>query len=242
MTGDTVLSLWIIMLGPVLGSFVTALADRHCSAVPVLAARSRCTSCGSIIAPWDLVPLFSFATLWGRCRTCNAAMPRHVWFGEWAGLGCGVLAVVFGTSPGEQLLALVFLALLVGLFQSDLLCFRLPDMMTMPLLGVGIGLGAINDPISEVVLAAALGAGALWLIGVFYRGYRGRDGLGFGDVKLMSGLSAAVGMEAIPWVTLIAATTAIVTTVTLQQRIRTSEKIRFGCYLSVAGALVWLFG
>ena len=239
MTHDLAQALWLLALGPVLASFVTALADRHCAGRPLWAARSHCASCAAPIRARDLVPLWSHARLRGRCRDCGAAIPGRVWGGEWAGLACAVIALLAGGTLAERLLALLFLVLLVGLFQSDRLCFRLPDALTLPLLAVGAALGALQSPLPLVLLAAAVGSGALWLVGAGYAAARGRPGLGLGDVKMMAGLSAAVGLAAIPWVTLLAALLALAAAQLRTPRPSAETEVPFGAALAVAAALVW---
>ncbi len=239
MTPEIAFSLWLVLLGPIAGSFVTALADRHCDGGAVLAARSRCRGCGDAVAATDLFPLLSWPLLRGRCRGCHETIGLHVWLGEWAGLGAAALALAVGNGAVEQLAAAVYFWLLIGLFQSDRRCFRLPDMLTFPLLVVGLVLGAIGGSLMLSLLATATGSGALWLLAAIYARRRRRTGLGLGDVKMMAGLSAAVGLAAIPWITLVAAVAALAVTLVRQRRFVAGQPVPFGCYLALAGAVVW---
>jgi leader peptidase (prepilin peptidase) / N-methyltransferase len=238
-----VVAVWLILFGPAAGSFVTALADRQCAGLGIARGRSRCTDCGKAIAPGDLVPLVSFALLRGRCRFCKAAIGWHIWIGEWAGLLLGALAVVWGETALERVLAALFLWLLLGLFQSDRRCLRLPDAMTIPLFLCGALLGAlIHGPLATLV-AAGTGFAALWLAGSAYRIWRGETGLGFGDVKMMAGISAAIGPLGVPWVTLVAALTALTTAAFAAVRgrpVTRTSRLAFGCHLALAGALILL--
>lgn len=243
MSWAEIFALWLLLLGPAAGSFVTALADRACRGMPLLFARSACAECGQVIAPGDLVPLWSYVRLGGRCRSCGAAIPRAVWGGEWAGLGLAALAVWVGDGPLEQGLAALHFWLLLGLFQADARCYRLPDALTLPLLGTGLGLGSLHVGITGAALAALIGFAAFWALARGYRHWRGREGLGFGDVKLLAGLAAATGPAGIPLITLVAALSALLTAGLARLRggpLRPDTKIAFGCHLSLAGGLVWV--
>lgn len=244
MDAGTVWTVWLILLGPVAGSFVTALAFRVCRDEPLLAARSRCASCGHVIGWSDLVPILSYVRLRGRCRWCSADIPRDVLWGEVAGLGLVLLIVMRGGPISVQILAACFQICLLGLFLTDRSCMRLPDVLTLPLLGFGLTLGGLHltGGVPSAALAAVVGAGALWAVGALYAVVRGREALGFGDVKMMAGLSAAVGLTHIPLVTLIAACVALVFEALRQggfSRLDRSKPIPFGCYLAIAGVCVW---
>lgn len=235
---DTVVAVWLILFGPAAGSFVTALADRHCAGLGIAGGRSRCLQCGKPIAFRDLVPLVSYARLRGRCRSCRVPIGPHVWLGEWVGLLLGAMAVFWGDTALQDVLAALFLWLLLGLFQSDRLCMRLPDTMTVPLFACGAVLGAmIHGPIA-MLASALVGATALWLVASAYRSWRGETGLGLGDVKMMAGISAAVGLFAVPWVTLVAALMALVVATVASvrgQAVTRTTRVPFGCYLAIAG-------
>ncbi len=234
-------SVWLLLLGPVIGSFVTALADRRCRDVPLWRRRSHCTACDRRIAPRDLVPLVSYARLGGRCRNCRAPIGAAVWFGEWAGLAAALLAVAVGADAVERAALAAFLWLLLGLFQADRACFRLPDVLTLPLAVSGVVLGCLHLPPFQVLAAAVIGPGALALVALAYRKARGRDGLGLGDIKMMAGISAAVGAAGIPLVTLFAAVSALIWTGLRQRALHRTHKIAFGAHLALAAALVVLW-
>lgn len=94
-----------------------------------------------------------------------------------------------------------------------------------------------------VALAACVGAFALWAIGAVYKRMRNVDALGFGDVKLFAGLSAAVGLSHIAWITLLAALAALMVEAVRHggmTRLKAKTAVPFGCYLTVSGGLVWL--
>ena len=237
------LILWLLLMGPVVASFMTALADRVCAGTPLLAPRSHCASCKTPIRALDLIPILSWPILRGRCRACGATIPARLWLAELAGLALVALAIWRGESGTEAIVGAAYLLILLGLFQTDLGCMRLPDMLTLPLLVAGIGLGTLSRGVGPTLVAAIIGPLVLWLIGAAYRRTRGRAGLGFGDVKMMAGLSAAVGLIALPWVTLLAALSALGVAMLSRARggdVSRTRPVAFGCHLAVAGAVVWL--
>lgn len=241
---STGLTIWLLLLGPVLASFVTALAGRICADEPLWSARSRCTGCGRVLRVRDLVPILSWPILGGRCRDCGAPIPQRIWLAEIAGLGLVVVAIWRADSAAEAIAASAFLVLLLGLFQTDHLCMRLPDIFTAPLLVAGLWLGVAERGTLETVSAALFGPAVLWAIAEAYRRSRGRQGMGLGDIKMMAGLSAACGLLALPWITLLAASTALALAAVRQVRgggVAGTDRIAFGCHLAVAGGVVWMF-
>jgi leader peptidase (prepilin peptidase)/N-methyltransferase len=238
-------SLWIILAGPAAGSFFTALADRHCRGLPLLYRRSHCTACAHVLRPTDLVPLWSYARLRGRCRYCQTRIPVSVWGGEWAGLALAFLAVSASSDPQEQLLGAFYLWLLLGLFQSDAACFRLPDALTLLLLIAGLSLGSIRFGFAQAALASVAGFAVFWTLAWGYRNLRKREGLGLGDVKMLAGLSSASGLAGLPWITLLAALSALIGAGISRLRgadVHATTRIAFGCHLAIAGGLVWYSG
>lgn len=242
---STALSIWLVLMGPVLASFLTALADRHCAGGPGLMSRSRCDGCETILGARDLVPILSWPLLGGRCRHCGESIAARLWLAELAGLGLALFAVTRAETEIAAIFGVVFLLLLLGLFQTDRLCFRLPDFLTLPLLCVGAALGMLERGALLTLTAALIGPLALWVLAELYRLRRGRTGLGLGDVKMMAGLSAATGPLLLPWITLIAALLAL--GLALLRRfggadVSPTDRIPFGCYLAISGGLVWAFG
>ncbi|MGV6848436.1 MAG: prepilin peptidase [Marinibacterium sp.] len=240
MTPEPLISAWLIVFGPAAGSFVAAQSDRYCQGRSLLLGRSRCDACGSAIAPMDLIPLVSYPVLGGRCRACRTRIPTRIWFAEWAGLGLAVIAVVAGPTPVERILLAGILFVLLGLFLADRTCWRLPDVMTAPLFGLGWALGAVQRDAISALVAGCVGAAALWGIGEVYRLIRGRAGLGFGDVKMLAGISAAVGWAGLPWVTLLAASSALAVALLRAGGVGAvsgTDRVPLGSYLAVAGGL-----
>ncbi len=198
-----------------------------------------------------MIPLVSYAVLRGRCSFCGAHIPADLWHAEILGLLLGMAAVFASDGVPEAVLGAALLWCLLALTLADLKHFRLPDQLTGALLIIALVLAVIridgqmlHRQFGLAIIGAALGFGFFGLLRLAYRWFTGREGLGFGDVKLMAGIGAAVGPMAIPYVTLVAGFSALF--LALLRNWRTGRKVRrtarvpFGAALSVSAALVWL--
>jgi leader peptidase (prepilin peptidase)/N-methyltransferase len=241
------LAFFLILTGAAMGSFLAAWADRLPRGESIVGPRSRCRSCGVQIGARDMVPVVSWLWLGGKCRGCGAAIPKRVFYAEVGGMALAVLAVWVAQSPLHMGLGALWLWLLMGLVLCDLAAFRLPDGLTGPLFLTGLLL-AWEDPSRDLwgaLLGAAVGAGAFLALRIGYRMLRGREGLGLGDVKLMAGIGAGLGLTALPMVTLVAAVLAMGMAGAMALRRGNRPEgdlaIAFGAYLAGAAGLVWLW-
>jgi leader peptidase (prepilin peptidase)/N-methyltransferase len=228
------------LLGLVAGSFLATLVIRWPEGQP-LSGRSRCDSCGAVVAWADLVPLLGWLALKGRCRACGAAIdPRHPLF-EIMAAAIGLLAML--AVPGPQgLWGAVLGWVLLALLALDLQHYWLPDRLTLPLLALGLAGGMGTLP--ERLLGAATGGGGLLLLALLYRWLRGREGLGLGDVKLMAALGAWLSLGLLGPL-LLAASVAGLAFAAVSRWRRTAEdggvmRVPFGACLALAGFPMWL--
>ncbi|WP_170871476.1 prepilin peptidase [Desulfosporosinus metallidurans] len=193
------MSITIGLLGLLIGSFLNVVIYRVPRGESIVTPGSHCPACGHYLRAWELVPVVSFLIQKGQCRNCQA---RISWRYPMVELLTGVLfyltvALSFGMEihPARLLLNLVFVAVLIALAFIDLDTFRLPDVLTLPLLGLGL-LGAFlipGNPTGWESVLSALGAGGLfWIIARFYP-----QGMGLGDVKLVAAMGAFLGFPSI---------------------------------------------
>jgi leader peptidase (prepilin peptidase)/N-methyltransferase len=184
------------VLGLVLGSYLAGLSWRWPRGQSALGGRSRCASCEAVLGPLELVPALSFLILRGRCRHCGAAIPvRHLAI-ELAAAVVVVGALLAGSAVAGSVLGLGLLLLLV----LDAEHFWLPDVVVLPLAGLGLWLG--HGDVADRVIGAGLGFAGLWLVAAIYKWRAGRDGLGGGDPKLLAAIGAWLGWAALPLVLL----------------------------------------
>lgn len=135
---------------------------------------------------------------------------------------------------------------LLSLAILDIRHFILPDALTLPLIPAGLAVTWLISPalLADAVIGAAAGFVSFWLVREGYYRLRGREGLGFGDVKLMAGLGAWLGWQNLASVVLIAAVAglAVMLPVVIRRNETIGLRLPFGAYLALGAWLVWLYG
>jgi leader peptidase (prepilin peptidase)/N-methyltransferase len=238
---------WPLLIAPFVGSFLGVLTHRLVAGTMLASARSRCEACRSVIAPWDLVPLFSFAVLRGRCRACGARIAARHWHIELAAVAVALVAIVAEPDVGTTRLWLDcgFGWALLALGWIDWDAMILPDVITLPLVVVGLGATLWLDPAATTghAIAAATGYAAFRIIAIGYRALRGRDGLGEGDAKLLAALGAWIGLDGLPWVVFGGAMVGLSAAMVMSvrgRRVEPTTRLPFGCCLALAGWVIRL--
>jgi len=239
-------TLFLLLISPAVGSFLALLADRLPRGEDVVARPSACRNCAARLRVRDLIPILSFALSAGRCRHCTAQVPPWLLYMEICAIGCAVVAIILGHGPAEMWVYAVFLWILQTLIASDLLWFRLPDLLTGALLITALTLAWITpQPDLEMALWGGLiGVASFAALRWGYHALRGREGLGFGDVKLMAGLGAALGPFDLPLMLLVAALSTLA--VALAGRpwsfgaLSPTRPLPFGAALAAATGLIWV--
>ncbi|EOA03733.1 type IV pilus prepilin peptidase PilD [Herbaspirillum frisingense GSF30] len=207
--------------------------------------RSHCPACKRPVRPAENIPVLSYLFLRGRCAGCQARIPLRYPLIE---LGSALLAAGAAWHFGLTLQlagALLLLWALTALFFIDLDHQILPDCLTLPLLWLGLLFNSFAAfvPLREAVWGAVAGYAALWSIFWIFRLFTGKDGMGYGDFKLLAALGAWLGWAPLLPVIVLASTGAAVVGL-WQMRLRDvgrEQTIAFGPYLAVAGAVA-LFG
>jgi leader peptidase (prepilin peptidase)/N-methyltransferase len=236
-----------LIVAPFVGSFLGVLIVRLPTGEPVFLSRSACPHCGARLAPRDLVPLFSFVLLRGRCRRCGGAIG---WFHpavEIATTAVAGWAVLVDSVTGDLWINCLLGWTLMTLGWIDWRCMVLPDILTVPLALVGLAVTAIAQPEALVAHAAGTAAGYLSFQGIAwcYRAWRGREGLGGGDAKLLAAAGAWLGWEALPWIVLLAALAGLCAALLLRLRgveLRADTALPFGTALAASFWIIWLHG
>ncbi|MFM1815672.1 MAG: hypothetical protein RLZ98_2367 [Pseudomonadota bacterium] len=184
-------------------------------------------------------------------KSVTIAAPRWallIAFGSlYAALAAASLFDLPSPDPIWLVKAVVLGGLLVVLSVEDVLNFRLPDWMTGMLLLAGLSAAALAgiDALLASAVSACAGFALLWLAGEAYRRVRNRDGLGFGDVKLLGAVGAWVGVWALPTVILAATMTALAASlaaVLRGRRLDGMSALPFGPFLALGTWIVWLYG
>lgn len=226
------------MLGAIFGSFIAALVIRWPQGRSVLTGRSHCDSCDTVLGPRDLVPLISALASGGRCRTCHTAIDPIHWRIELAGLLIGLSAGVLIDGPSAFAVA-VFGWLLLALAALDITDFWLPDQLTitLALAGLATGLLGIAPAMEDRLIGGVAGFAGLWTLGATYKAYRGREGLGGGDPKLLGAIGLWIGWQLLP-VTLVLAGMAglgvALFWLATGRGVRADDRLPFGALLAIA--------
>jgi leader peptidase (prepilin peptidase)/N-methyltransferase len=236
----------LLLLAAFVGSFLGVVIRRLPEGRPIVRGRSLCEQCGARLTPRDLVPLLSWLITRGGCRHCGH---RLGWFYpavELAAFAIAAIALAFDGVEQAWLDCLLGWWLL-ALGWIDARHWLLPDVLTLPLLVLGLALAAAFAPedLADHAAAAMLGYLALRAVAWIYQRLRHREGLGQGDAKLLAAAGAWLGIAALPQVILLAALAALVTAAGLAlagTRIRAHSALPFGPFLALATWLLWLFG
>jgi leader peptidase (prepilin peptidase)/N-methyltransferase len=207
---------------------------------------STCPHCGTRIKPWHNVPILGWLWLRGRAACCGGPISMQYPLVEALCLAASLLcAEHFGYSP-QLAASLVFTWMLLALAVIDFNTHFLPDALTLPLLWLGLLLslaGVFTHPAAGI-LGAAAGYLSLWSVYHVFRLLTGREGMGYGDFKLLAALGAWMGWQALPMIILLSSLVGSVVGVSLilMRRLEREQPIGFGPYLAGAGFLALLYG
>jgi leader peptidase (prepilin peptidase)/N-methyltransferase len=208
--------------------------------------RSRCPHCGHLITALENIPVVSYLLLRGRCRHCGAQIGRRYpvvelltatlsGYAAWH-FGFGVAAVG----------ALLFLWSMVALAFSDLDTQLLPDSLTLPLLWLGLAfnLATTYADLTSAVVGAMTGYLALWSVYWLFKFATGKEGMGYGDFKLLAAIGAWLGWQMLPLTILFSSLVGALVGIVLIVLTRHGRNvpIPFGPYLAAAGILALFWG
>lgn len=207
--------------------------------------RSRCPHCQHAISAIENIPVISYLFLGGKCRSCKAPISmRYPIIEIITGLMSAIVAWYFGFS-WACLGALLLTWSLIALTFIDVDHQLLPDKITLPMVWLGLffNLFGVYTELSSSVIGAIAGYLSLWSIYHLFRLITGKEGMGYGDFKLLAALGAWLGWQYLPMIVLLSSLVGAVvgiSLVLLKQHQR-DIPIPFGPYLAAAGwiALIW---
>ncbi len=229
-----------------------ALEYLECPPEPVrerfnlLLPSSRCPHCDHQIRSWENIPLVSWLALRGKCSSCRAPISSRYPLVELAcGLLSGYVAWHFGLT--WQAGAMLFLTWgLVAMSMIDIDHQLLPDSLVLPLLWLGLILNSFGLFVSleSALWGAVAGYLSLWSVYWLFKLVTGKEGMGYGDFKLLAMLGAWGGWQVLPLTILLSSVVgAVLGTILLRvQRAESSTPIPFGPYLAIAGWIALLWG
>ncbi len=207
---------------------------------------SCCPHCNQPIRPWENIPLLSYLMLRGRCTHCREAISARYPFTE---LACGVISAVVAWHFGFGWQAGAVMLLSWGLLAMSLIDVDhqlLPDVLVLPLLWLGLMLNSIGllVPLPDALWGAVIGYMSLWTVFWLFKLATGKDGMGYGDFKLLALLGAWGGWQILPMTLLMSSLVGVCGGLILLRRSKTqtSAPMPFGPYLAIAGWIAVLWG
>ncbi|MNR80547.1 Type 4 prepilin-like proteins leader peptide-processing enzyme [compost metagenome] len=216
--------------------------DRYNLIVP----RSACPQCGHQIGALQNIPVISYVAIGGKCVACKTPISIRYPIIE---LLSGVLSAFLIWHFGSGLLGLstlLFAYLLIAMTFIDIDTQLLPDDLTLPLLWLGllVNLNATFVPLDEAVIGAAAGYLSLWSIYWLFKMLTGKEGMGYGDFKLLAALGAWLGWKMLPAIILLSSLVGAVVGIALIVVAKRGREvpIPFGPYLAAAGLIALIYG
>lgn len=228
--------------GLLVGSFTTVVAYRVPRGESIVGPRSRCPACGTQIAAYDNVPLFSWLLLRGRARCCGAAIsPRYPLTELALGTLYAATTLVLWDDPAEVALGLVFVTMLLAVTLTDLERRIIPNKILLVGAVLAVAIAAVGDPgsLPERAIAAVAAGGLLFAVALAYP-----RGMGLGDVKLTATMGLFLGRNVAPavFVALLAGALVGVAMIARHGAGARKRAIPFGPFLALGGVVGLLAG
>ncbi|MFV7785273.1 prepilin peptidase [Shewanella marisflavi] len=206
---------------------------------------SACPKCKTNIKPWHNLPILSWLMLGGKCANCKTNISaRYPIIEAITGLAVAYLAYYFGPS-WQFVFATILTFGLIALTGIDLDEMLLPDQITLPLLWLGllINLDSTFVSLSDAVIGAAAGYMSLWSVFWGFKLLTGKEGMGYGDFKLLAVFGAWFGWQLLPLIILLSSVVGALVGLLLivNKKINSGNPIPFGPYIALAGwiAIIW---
>ena len=212
----------------------------------LISPRSRCPSCAGEVRAIDNIPLLSYLLLRGKCHHCSTPIsPRYPIVEALTAVLSGYVAWRFGVSF-VTLAALLFCWALIALTFIDADTQLLPDQITQPLIWLGLlaNLVGLFTDIQTAIIGAVVGYFSLWTVYWLFKLVTGKEGMGYGDFKLLAAIGAWLGWQMLPLVILLSSLVGAIVGVSLIvfARHARSQPIPFGPYLAGGGIIALLWG
>ena len=240
-------TIFVILIGGLLGSFANVCIYRLPLKQNVVYGRSFCPGCKNKISWFDNIPIISFIILKGKCRNCDFKISYSYLIVESLSiLFFFIIYKLFGISFTTLLLCILFLSLVI-IFFIDLKHFIIPNEITFPLMVIGFfksfdpELNIIFPNFVNSFLGGAIGYLIIYLIILFYKYVRKKEGMGLGDAKLFAVIGFWFGWISIPFIIFLASIFALISVIPdlLKNSKKLSSQIPFGPYI-ILGTIVYL--
>jgi leader peptidase (prepilin peptidase)/N-methyltransferase len=232
------------VVGLMVGSFANVCVYRIPRGESIAFPGSHCPNCNHDIAWYDNMPLLSWLFLKGKCRHCHTGISARYPFLELLmAVSWAWLAWHFGAAP-VLLQSIVLISLLWILTLIDLETGLLPNALTLPGIVLGLLFAWWQGYFTDALIGAVVGYAAFWLVAHIFLWVTGKEGMGYGDFKLLAMLGAFMGWQALPFIIFFSSFVGAVIGV-VYLKLASKDKhteIPFGPYLAVAGMCWFLWG
>jgi leader peptidase (prepilin peptidase)/N-methyltransferase len=248
----------------VIGSFLNVVIHREMAKTPaaheipsgrfdLIVPRSRCPSCGQLIKAWQNIPVISYLLLRGRCANCKESISARYPVVE---MMTAVLAAVcawrFGAGP-EAIMAIIMTLTLVPIAIIDADTQLIPDSIVLPLMWIGLVMSLFHPMAGtdtlfiaprDAIIGAMAGYLSLWSIYWLFKLVTGKEGMGYGDFKLLAALGAWLGWQHLHIIILMSAVVGAIVGLSMMafRNHERSVPIPFGPYIAAAGWITMLWG
>ena len=238
----------VFILGSIWGSFANVCIHRLPIGESIVVKRSYCPDCKSKINWFNNIPLISFLILGGKCKSCKSGINKRYFIVELTSVISFLFIYhFFGLSITSVLLAVLSIFFII-IFFIDLKHYIIPNALTFPLMIIGfvksfdpnLNINLFPNYLNSLI-GGILGYLVIWLIILFYKKIKDKEGMGLGDAKLLSAIGFWFGWVSIPFIIFLSSVIAliIVTPSLINKSKEMSSQIPFGPYL-VIGCILYL--
>ena len=219
----------------------------------LIAPRSRCPSCGHVIKAWQNIPVISYLLLGGKCANCKESISaRYPVVELMTALLAALCAWRFGYGL-EAIMAVGMTLALIPIAMIDAETQLIPDSIVFPLIWIGLGMSLFHPMAGaetlfiaprDAIVGAIAGYLSLWTVFQVFKLITGKEGMGYGDFKLLAALGAWLGWQQLPLIILMSAVVGAIVGIGLMvfRKHERSVPIPFGPYLAAAGWITMLWG
>ena len=205
---------------------------------------STCPKCHTSIRWYQNIPIISWLVLRGKCGSCQNPISIRYPLIELLTLVCSLTVVaVFGASV-QMILGLIFTWVLIALTFIDFDTQLLPDCFTLPLAALGLGINsfAIYTTATAAIWGYLIGFLCLWVVYYLFKLITGKEGMGYGDFKLLAALGAWMGPLLLPLIVLLSSVVGAIIGIVLMKMRGENQPFAFGPYIAIAGWIAFLWG
>ena len=237
------------ILGSLWGSFANVCIYRLPLKGGVVKGRSFCPKCKKKILWYENIPILSYFILGGKCSKCKKKISTQYLIVEAISIiSFLIIYYLFGISLTTILLIILFLSFLI-IFFIDLKHYIIPDVLTFPMMALGFfksfdpNLSPIFPNYINSLLGGIIGYGIIWLLIIFYKKIRNKEGMGLGDAKILAVVGFWFGWVSIPFVIFLSSTIALIVVIPdlLKKKKKLTSQIPFGPYIIIATIIFIVF-